>query len=41
MIGYVRDVLDPLGTEFPEWKSKGYGIAGFGWHQRRNAPPSS
>jgi len=36
MIAYVRDVLDNLGTEFPEWKGKGYRIAGFGWHQGWN-----
>ena len=36
MLTYVRDVLDKLGTEFPEWKGKGYRIAGFGWHQGWN-----
>jgi alpha-galactosidase len=36
MIAYVRDAVDNLGTEFPEWKGKGYRIAGFGWHQGWN-----
>jgi hypothetical protein len=36
MIEYVRDALDHLGSEFPEWKGKGYRIAGFGWHQGWN-----
>lgn len=36
IIRYVHDVLDNLDTEFPEWKGKGYRIAGFGWHQGWN-----
>lgn len=31
-----REVLDNLGTEFPEWKGKGYRIVGFAWHQGFN-----
>jgi hypothetical protein len=33
---YSRDVLDNLGTEFPQWAGQGYQIAGFGWHQGWN-----
>jgi hypothetical protein len=29
----AREVLSKLGTEFPEWKGRGYQIVGFGWHQ--------
>ncbi len=29
----VRQVLNNLGTEFPEWSGRGYQIVGFGWHQ--------
>ena len=29
----TRECLDKLGEEFPEWKGRGYQIAGFGWHQ--------
>ena len=36
MITNVHDVLDHLDTEFPEWKGKGYRIAGFGWNQGYN-----
>lgn len=36
MITYVRDALDNLDTEFPEWKGMGYCIAGIGWHQGWN-----
>jgi Carbohydrate esterase, sialic acid-specific acetylesterase len=36
IIEYTRDVLDNLDTEFPEWKGKGYRIAGIGWHQGWN-----
>lgn len=36
MMNQVREVLDNLDTEFPEWKGKGYQIAGFGWHQGWN-----
>ncbi len=36
MLAYVRDVLDNLNTEFPEWKGQGYRIAGLGWHQGWN-----
>jgi hypothetical protein len=33
MIENIRQALDKLGTEFPEWAGLGYQIAGFGWHQ--------
>ncbi len=36
MIAQVRQVLDHLDTEFPEWAGRGYRIAGFGWHQGWN-----
>ena len=36
IIEYTRDVLDNMGTEFPDLKGKGYRIAGFGWHQGWN-----
>ncbi len=36
IINDVHAVLDHLDTEFPEWKGKGYRIAGFGWHQGWN-----
>lgn len=36
MLDYVNDVLSNLSTEFPEWKGKGYRIAGIGWHQGWN-----
>ena len=36
MIEYTRDAVDNLGTEFPEFKGKGYRIAGIGWHQGWN-----
>ncbi len=36
MIANVREVLDNLGKEFPEWKGKGYEIVGFAWHQGFN-----
>ncbi|MEO6246737.1 MAG: sialate O-acetylesterase [Opitutaceae bacterium] len=36
LLTYVRDALDNLGTEFPEWKGMGYRIAGVGWHQGWN-----
>jgi alpha-galactosidase len=29
----AHEVLDNLGTVFPEWAGKGYQIVGFGWHQ--------
>jgi Carbohydrate esterase, sialic acid-specific acetylesterase len=29
----AHEVLDNLGTEFPEWAGRGYQIVGFGWHQ--------
>jgi len=29
----VREVLDHLGTEFPEWAGRGYQIVGCAWHQ--------
>lgn len=29
----AHEVLDNLGTEFPEWKGRGYQIVGFAWHQ--------
>ncbi len=36
LIAQVRQVLDNLGTEFPEFAGMGYQIAGFGWHQGWN-----
>ncbi len=36
LIEYTRDCVSNLGTEFPEWKGKGYRIAGVGWHQGWN-----
>ncbi len=36
MIAYIREALNNLGTEFPEWDGLGYEIAGFGWHQGWN-----
>ena len=36
MVDYARDVLDHLGTEFPEFAGMGYQIVGFGWHQGYN-----
>jgi len=36
MLEYVNDVLDNLGTEFPEYAKMDYQIAGFGWHQGWN-----
>jgi alpha-galactosidase len=36
ILDYSNDVLSTLGTEFPEWKGKGYRIAGIGWHQGWN-----
>lgn len=36
MIDYVRDAVDNLGEEFPEWRGKGYRIAGVAWHQGWN-----
>lgn len=33
---YAHEVLDKLGTEFPEWDGLGYEIVGFGWHQGWN-----
>ena len=36
LIEYTRDCVSNFGTEFPEWKSKGYRIAGIGWHQGWN-----
>lgn len=32
----AREALDNLDKEFPEWKGKGYQIAGFAWHQGFN-----
>lgn len=32
----VREVLENLGTEFPEWKGRGCQIMGFVWHQGYN-----
>jgi hypothetical protein len=29
----ARQILDNLGTEFPEWAGRGYQIVGFAWHQ--------
>ncbi|MCH7228421.1 invasin domain 3-containing protein [Haloferula sp. A504] len=29
----AREVLDNLGTEFPDWAGRGYQIVGFAWHQ--------
>lgn len=36
LIEYTHDCVSNLGTEFPEWKGKGYRIAGIGWHQGWN-----
>jgi alpha-galactosidase len=36
IIDDARDVLDHLGTQFPEWSGKGYQIVGFAWHQGFN-----
>ncbi len=36
MFADVHEVLDQLGTEFPEWSGRGYQIVGFGWHQGWN-----
>jgi len=36
IIDYTHDVLSNLSSEFPEWKGKGYRIAGIGWHQGWN-----
>lgn len=41
MFDDVREVLDNLGKEFPEWSGRGYQIVGFAWHQGTSdkAPP--
>ena len=36
MVDHVREVLENLSGEFPEWAGQGYQIAGFGWHQGWN-----
>lgn len=36
LIDYTHDCVSNLDTEFPEWKGKGYRIAGIGWHQGWN-----
>lgn len=36
LIDYTHDCVSNLGTEFPEWKGKGYRIVGIGWHQGWN-----
>ena len=36
MLKNMREVLDNLGKEFPEWKGRGYRITGFAWHQGFN-----
>lgn len=36
MMDQVHQALDNLGGHFPEFKGKGYQIAGFGWHQGYN-----
>jgi alpha-galactosidase len=36
MVTTVKDVLDNLGREFPEFAGRNYEIAGFGWHQGWN-----
>jgi len=33
MLENTREVLSKLGSEFPEWKGRGYQIVGFAWHQ--------
>lgn len=33
---HVRDVLNNLETQFPDYDGRGYEIAGFGWHQGWN-----
>jgi len=35
-IDQTREVLNNLGTEFPEWSGQGYEIVGFAWHQGYN-----
>jgi len=35
-IEQTREVLNNLGTQFPEWSGRGYQIVGFGWHQGYN-----
>jgi|GEM_PF-514499 len=35
-INQTREVLNNLGTEFPEWSGRGYEIVGFAWHQGFN-----
>ncbi len=36
LLDYVEDCVSNLDKEFPEWKGKGYRIAGIGWHQGWN-----
>ncbi len=36
LIRHVKDVLANLKTHFPDYDSKGYQLAGFGWHQGWN-----
>jgi hypothetical protein len=36
IIDQVRQVLDNLDTEFPQWSGQGYQIVGIGWHQGYN-----
>lgn len=37
MIGHVKNVLENLATEFPDYDAEGgYELAGFGWHQGWN-----
>ena len=36
MLEHVKEVLGNLKTLFPQYDSKGYEIAGFGWHQGWN-----
>jgi alpha-galactosidase len=35
-IELTREVLNNLGTQFPEWNGRGYQIVGFAWHQGYN-----
>lgn len=35
-IELTREVLENLGTQFPEWAGRGYQIVGFAWHQGYN-----
>jgi len=36
MLYTINNVLDNIGTEFPDYNGQGYQIVGFGWHQGWN-----